>query len=106
MRLYLFTLVLVVLTIHVQKLALKCMHFADDIVLLGESREKLNGKLETWKRALEAYGFRLSKKVYMECNFSKRRSMSSLEMKVGDHIISQVTHLKILGLEYKMKEVL
>jgi len=33
----------------------------------------------------------------MECNFSKMRSMSTLEVKVGDHIISQVTRFKYLG---------
>ena len=49
-------------------------HFADDIVLLGESREKLNERLETWRRALETHGFRLSrsKSEYMECKFNKR----------------------------------
>jgi hypothetical protein len=66
------------------------MIFEDDVVLIGESREELNGRLETWRQALEACGFRLSrsKRKYMECNFSKRRSRStSLEVKVGDHII-------------------
>jgi hypothetical protein len=54
-----------------------------------------------WRRALEADGFRLSrnKTKYMECNFSKRRSNSSLEVKVGDHIMPQVTH--ILGYSTK-----
>jgi len=44
---YLFTLVLDVLTEHIQELAPRCMLFADDVVLLGESREELNGRLET-----------------------------------------------------------
>jgi len=44
-----------------------------------------------WRQALEAYGFRLSrsKTEYMECKFSKRRSVSSVEVKVRDHIIPQ-----------------
>jgi len=33
----------------------------------------------------------------MECNFSQRRSRSTLEVKVGDHIIPQVTRFKYLG---------
>ena len=96
---YLFTLVLDVLTEHIEELAPRCMLFADDVVLLGESREELNGRLETWRQALEAYGFRLSrsKTEYMECKFSNRRGNSTLEVKVGDHIIPQVTRFKYLG---------
>ena len=95
---YLFTLVLDVLTEHIQWLAPRCMLFADDVVLLSESRDEVNGRLETWRQALEAYGFRLSrsKTEYMECNFSKR-SRSTLDVKVGDHIIPQVTRFKYLG---------
>jgi len=96
---YLFTLVLDVLTEHIQELASRCMLFADDVVLLWESREELNGRLETWRQAIKAYGFRLSriKTEYMECNFNKRRSRSILEVKVGDHTIPQVTRFKYLG---------
>lgn len=89
---HLFTLVLDVLTKHIQELVLRCMLFADDVFLLRESREKLNGSLETWRQALEACEFRLSrsKTEYVECNFNKRRR-SNLEVKVGDQIILQVT---------------
>jgi len=99
LSLYLLTLVLYVLTEHIQELAPRCMLFADDVVLLGESREELNGRLETWRQALVAYGFRLSrsKMEYMECSFNKRRSGSTLEVKVGDHIIPQVARFKYLG---------
>ena len=58
---YLFTLVLVVLTKHIQELAPRCMHFADDAILLVESREELSRRLKTWRKALETYGFRLSR---------------------------------------------
>ena len=96
---YLFTLVLDVLTEHIQKLAPRCMFFADDVVLLGELRKELNGRLEIWRQTLEPYGFHLSrsKTECMECNFSKRRSSSTLEVKVEDHIIPQVTWFKYLG---------
>jgi len=35
--------------------------FADDVVLVGESMEELNGKLETLRQALEVYNFRMSR---------------------------------------------
>ncbi|KAH1203821.1 Peroxisome biogenesis factor 10 [Glycine max] len=96
---YLFTLILDVLTEQIQEIAPRCMLFADDIVLLGESREELNERLETWRRALEIHGFRLSrsKSEYMECKFNKRRRVSNSEVKIGDHIIPQVTRFKYLG---------
>ncbi|KAH1202974.1 LINE-1 retrotransposable element ORF2 protein [Glycine max] len=96
---YLFTLILDVLTEQIQEIAPRCMLFADDIVLLGESREELNERLETWRRTLETHGFRLSrsKSEYMECKFNKRRRVSNSEVKIGDHIIPQVTRFKYLG---------
>jgi len=47
---YLFTLVFDVLTEHIQELAPRCMLFVDDVVMLGEWREELNGRLETWRQ--------------------------------------------------------
>ncbi|KAH1193991.1 Retrovirus-related Pol polyprotein from type-2 retrotransposable element R2DM [Glycine max] len=96
---YLFTLILDVLTEQIQEIASRCMLFADNIVLLGESREELNERLETWRRALETHGFRLSrsKSEYMECKFNKSRRVSNSEVKIGDHIIPQVTRFKYLG---------
>ncbi|RZB55503.1 Villin-4 [Glycine soja] len=96
---YLFTLILDVLTEKIQEIAPRCMLFADDIVLLGESREELNERLETWRRALETHGFRLSrsKSEYIECKFNKSRRVSNSEVKIGDHIIPQVARFKYLG---------
>ena len=54
---YLFTLVFDVLNEHVQDPMPWCMLFADDIVLVGESREEINEKLELWREALEGHGF-------------------------------------------------
>ena len=49
-----------------------CMLFADDVVLVDESREGVNRKLELWRQTLESKGFRLSrtKTEYMWCDFS------------------------------------
>jgi hypothetical protein len=48
-----------------------CMLFADDVVLMNESRTGVDQKLELWRRILEAKGFRLSmsKTEYMKCDF-------------------------------------
>ncbi|KAH1250174.1 LINE-1 retrotransposable element ORF2 protein [Glycine max] len=83
---YLFTLILDVLTEQIQEIAPRCMLFADDIVLLGESREELNERLETWRRALETHGFRLSrsKSEYMECTDQAKGKVLSDCGKTGD----------------------
>jgi hypothetical protein len=80
------------------------MLFVDDIVILEESRDKLNGRLKTRKLALETYEFHLNRRKteYMYCNFSKRKCVSSVEVKVEDHIIPHVTRFKYVG--FKMKE--
>ncbi|KAG2551497.1 hypothetical protein PVAP13_9KG401250 [Panicum virgatum] len=53
----------------------ECMLFADDVVLVDESRDEVNRKLELWRRTLESKGFRLSrtKTEYMRCDFSASR---------------------------------
>ena len=38
------------------------MLFADDVVLVDESRPGVNRKLELWRRTLESKGFKLSRK--------------------------------------------
>ena len=48
------------------------MLFADDIVLIDETSEGVNTKLERWRDTLEVKGFRLSrsKTEYLHCRFS------------------------------------
>jgi hypothetical protein len=48
------------------------MLFADDVILVDESRTGVNQKLELWRRTLEAKGFMLirSKMEYIKCDFS------------------------------------
>ena len=52
-----------------------CMLFADDVVLVDESRAGANRKLELWRHTLESNGFRLSrtKTECMRCDFSATR---------------------------------
>jgi hypothetical protein len=49
-----------------------CMLFADDAILVDESRTGIDQKLELWRQTLEAKYFNLSrsKTEYMKCDFS------------------------------------
>jgi hypothetical protein len=49
-----------------------CMLFANDVILVDESRTGVDQKLKLWRRTLEAKGFRLSrsKTEYMKCDLS------------------------------------
>ena len=49
------------------------MLFADNIVLVSESREELQERLELWRGLLEDYGLRVSKQKteYLECNVAQ-----------------------------------
>jgi len=62
------------LTRGIQDALLWCMLFADDIVLIDEIRQGVNGKLERWRHTLEARGFGVSKSKteYLHCCFGGR----------------------------------
>ena len=68
---HLFALVMDEVTRNIQGDILWCMLFADDVVLVDESRTGVNQKLELWRATLESKGFKLSrtKTEYMRCNF-------------------------------------
>jgi hypothetical protein len=58
---YLFALVIDGVTRDIQGDIPWCMLFADDMVLIEESRSCVLQKLELWRQMLEAKGFRLSR---------------------------------------------
>jgi hypothetical protein len=69
---YLFALMMDEVTRDIQGGIPWCMLFADDVILVDESRTEVDQKLELWRRTLEAKGFMLSrpKTEYMKCDFS------------------------------------
>ena len=58
---FLFTLVMDELTKEIQDELLWCMLFAYDIVIINESREGINDKLEQWRHILESRDFSVSR---------------------------------------------
>jgi len=74
------------------------MLFADDIVLIDETKSEWNGKLEKWRHSLESKGFRLSrsKTKYLRCGFSGVE-MDGGEVTMGGVVVPQVKKFKYLG---------
>jgi hypothetical protein len=68
---YLFALVMDEVTRDIQYGIPWCILFADNVVLVDESRTEVDQKLELWRRTLEVKCFRLSrsKTEYMKCDF-------------------------------------
>jgi len=75
------------------------MLFADDIVLIDETREGVNVKLERWRDTLEAKGFRLSrsKAEYLHCRFSAGEGVVANEVAMEGAVILRVEKFRYLG---------
>ena len=71
---YLFALIMDEVTAHIQKEAPWFMLFANDKVLVNESRDGATTKLKRWREALESKGFKMSRTEieYMVCNFRRQ----------------------------------
>ena len=74
------------------------MLFADDVVLVDDSRAGVNRKLELWRQTLESKGFRLSrtKTEYMMCGFSTTRS-EEVEVSLDGQVVPQKDTFRYLG---------
>ena len=75
------------------------MLFAYDIVLIDETRDRVNARLEIWRQTLESKGFRLSrtKTEYLEYKFSVELDESSVEVRLAAQIILKSERFKYLG---------
>ena len=63
------------------------MLFANDVVLVDESRVEANHKLELWRETLESKGLRLSrtKTEYTRCDFgTTSREEKDISLKSSD----------------------
>jgi len=74
------------------------MLFADDIVLIDDTRQGVNNKLERWRHTLESRGFRVSrsKTEYLHCCFSGRVDVGG-EVTLEGRPTPKVDKFKYLG---------
>ncbi|KAF3664671.1 putative DNA-directed RNA polymerase IV subunit 1-like isoform X2 [Capsicum annuum] len=95
---FLFALVMDMLTRNIQGEVPWCMLFADDIVLIDESRQEVNDKLEIWRETLESKGFRLSwtKTEYLECKFNDSRLEEEVVVKLDSQAVCKRDSFKYL----------
>ncbi|KAK9070519.1 hypothetical protein SSX86_010921 [Deinandra increscens subsp. villosa] len=75
------------------------MLFADDIVLVAESKRTLNERLEEWRVALESKGLRISrsKTEYLHCDFSGATNIEDVRIMIEGQAVPLVTKFKYLG---------
>ncbi|XP_070029796.1 secreted RxLR effector protein 78-like [Nicotiana sylvestris] len=81
---FLFALVMDAITHHIQGEVPWFMLFADDIVLIDDTRHGVNERLEVWRHTLESKGFRLSrtKTEYLECKFGAEPTETGVEVRL------------------------
>ncbi|GJR27882.1 retrovirus-related pol polyprotein LINE-1 [Tanacetum coccineum] len=98
---YLFTLILDELSRGIQENIPWSIVFADDIVLVAESTDGLNMRLESWRRALEDNGLRVSrdKTEYLRCDFGRYEAAHDEEriIHIGDQILQPKESFRYLG---------
>jgi hypothetical protein len=95
---YPFDLVMGEVTRDIQGDVPWCMLFADDVVLVDDSRTGVNRKLELWRQTLESKGFRLSrtKTEYMRCEFSTT-TREEEEVSLDGQVVPQKDTFRYLG---------
>ncbi|XP_071695187.1 uncharacterized protein [Rutidosis leptorrhynchoides] len=78
-----------------------CLIFTDDIVLVSDSKEELNRRLEQWRVALESNGLYISrqKTEYLSCDFDRNVDEQSdgVNICIGDQILHPQTSFRYLG---------
>nr|GEX96566.1 hypothetical protein [Tanacetum cinerariifolium] len=98
---YLFTLILDELPRGIQEDIPWCMIFVDDSMLIVESAKGLNNRLESWRKALEDNGLRVSreKAEYLRCDFSRYEVVhQEMDIRIGDRILQPKESFRYLGL--------
>ena len=96
---YLFLILMDVLTERVRKEAPESMLFADDIVLCGDKGVDMTEYLESWRKALEERGMRVSrpKTQFIDFSFEQNAQGNRTQVKILGEEVERVTDFKYLG---------
>ena len=75
------------------------MLFAEDIVLCGDNDVDMTEYMESWKKALEERGMRVSrpKTQFMDFSFEQNAQGNRTQVKILGEDVERVTHFKYLG---------
>ena len=98
LSLFIFTVIMKEITKSIWDTVPWCMLFADDIVLVVETKEEVNNKLEEWREILESRGLRIScsDTEYLCCDFSRTSSIGEPKVTIGEEIVAGTTKFKHL----------
>ena len=93
---FLFNIVFDVLTDYVRENPPWCLLYADDVVLMANSRTELQEKLEAWREALETRGMKISrsKTEYMSTDLDEDQELT---IQLDGSSLNRVTNFKYLG---------
>jgi hypothetical protein len=93
---YLFALVIDEVTRDIQGGIPWCMLFADDVILVNESRTGVDQKLKLWIQTLKANRLSRSKTEYMKCDFSTTRQEKE-DVRLDGQVVSKKDTFRYLG---------
>jgi hypothetical protein len=83
----------------------RVMLFVNDVVLVDDSRTRVNKKLELWRQALESKGFRFSrtKTKYMRCGFytTTHKEEEEEEVSLDGQVVPRKDTFRYWGQCYK-----
>ena len=75
------------------------MIFANDIVLVAETRVEVSNKLNDWREALEGKGLHISrtKTEYLRCDCSGISPVGKPEVSIDESVVKSTTKYMYLG---------
>ncbi|XP_071718240.1 uncharacterized protein [Rutidosis leptorrhynchoides] len=98
---FLFALIIDELSRGIQENIPWCLIFTDDIVLVSESKNELNSRLEQWRESLEQNGLRISrqKTEYLRCDFARTEDEQNVgeSISIGDQTLHPQESFRYLG---------